>query len=61
MPRGGGESQLRGYGDLKGRARVGCWERANQAKGGFARMAGAGVDWGHCSVIRRGRKDVVLA
>ena len=59
MPRGGGENELRGYGDLKGRVGVGCCKRADQAKGDVARMAGARVDSAHCSVIRRGRNDVI--
>ena len=39
MPSDGGETGLRGYGDLKDRTWVGRGEQVDKGKGDFARMA----------------------
>jgi hypothetical protein len=61
MRRGGGESGLGGYGDLKGRTRAGGSDKADQTEGGIGRTPEVRVDGVDCSVTHWARCNGITA
>ena len=61
MPLGGGESGLGGYGELKGRTRVGGGDEADQSEGGIGQRPEVGVDGVDYSVTHWARNNGITA
>ena len=58
MPRGGDESGLPGYGDLKSRARAGRGADTDQRDGGIGQTRDVGAGRADCSVLHWARNGI---